>query len=82
MKKYILAVLAAILISASSIVVYAALSNKVAEREVGEGSESGFTYYVTKIDDCEYIVLKRFWLHEGSISITHKGDCSNPIHKK
>lgn len=57
-----------------------ALSPKIAEREIGEGQESGFTYYVTKIDGCEYVVTKAFH-SEFAIAMVHKGDCSNPAHQ-
>lgn len=30
-----------------------------------------------EFDECEYVYLRRM----GSVAITHKGNCKNPIHK-
>jgi hypothetical protein len=40
-------------------------------------SNSPINYQVITIDSCEYILMDGF--HE--MSLTHKGDCKNPIHK-
>ena len=34
-------------------------------------------YYVTIIDGCEYLISP----YSHSASITHKGNCKNPIHR-
>jgi len=34
-------------------------------------------YEVIKIENCQYI---RFQVGDGKYTITHKGDCQNPIH--
>lgn len=38
-------------------------------------------YDVTVIDGCQYIVVGRTNKTE-TLSITHKGDCNNPIHRR
>ncbi|GAB2784803.1 hypothetical protein GCM10027275_31370 [Rhabdobacter roseus] len=40
-------------------------------------------YDIAVIDNCEYIVIQRAGRRDvsGVFSITHKGDCSNPIHR-
>ncbi len=39
-------------------------------------------YSIIKIDGCEYIEVKDFLgANNGYYSLTHKGDCSNPIHR-
>jgi len=39
-------------------------------------------YKVQKIDGCEYIILERnVGFPYGLYSITHKGNCNNPIHQ-
>jgi len=34
--------------------------------------------YITQIDSCEYIYI----LKSSGTSLTHKGNCKNPIHNK
>ncbi len=39
-------------------------------------------YAVVKIDSCEYIeVSSRLGMSSGYYSLTHKGNCRNPVHK-
>jgi len=44
-----------------------------------EFSRASENYSIFKIGDCEYI---KGWggAHDGGPYVTHKGDCSNPIH--
>ncbi len=38
---------------------------------------------IKKIDDCEYLIYETGYVgsQSYSFSITHKGNCSNPIHR-
>lgn len=40
-----------------------------------------FRYGIVKLDECEYIQSWKPGAGERSRSLTHKGNCSNPIHK-
>lgn len=40
-------------------------------------NDSRDTIHVIRIDGCQY--LERYW--DRSYSLTHKGNCDNPIHK-
>ncbi len=40
----------------------------------------GMTYTVIVIDGCEYILGKYENGYGGGYTLTHKGDCKNPIH--
>ena len=42
----------------------------------------GFDYSIVIIDGCEYIKVDRTALQSRVFSLTHKGNCKNPIHKR
>ena len=42
----------------------------------------GFDYSIVIIDGCEYIKVDEGVGHCRFFSLTHKGNCKNPIHKK
>lgn len=39
------------------------------------------TYKTVKLDGCEYIYVSVNSGYAGALGLTHKGNCSNPIHK-
>jgi hypothetical protein len=45
----------------------------------GTDSEKQFEYTETKIEDCEYLMMRTTHNH---YVVTHKGNCKNPIHYK
>jgi hypothetical protein len=71
----------AALVSAASIAVYAAVKNDVNEIPLGEGVKTGNDYFLVTLDSCEYIIIKRDGLNGPSITVTHKGNCNNPVHQ-
>jgi len=83
MRKIILYGIAVILIAATSIFVYAKfVPSQFTETDLGQGSESLCRYYGLTIDGCEYITATRYSSGGQAITMVHKGNCSNPIHKK
>jgi hypothetical protein len=38
-----------------------------------------YSIYIQIIDSCEYIIVDKEYLREGSISITHKANCKNHL---
>lgn len=42
----------------------------------------GFDYSIVTIDGCEYIKVDDGFAQCRVFSITHKGNCKNPIHKR
>jgi len=48
------------------------------------GIETGHIgdYYIKVIDDCEYIEVDMGGGNTRVYSLTHKGNCKNPIHKQ
>lgn len=73
MKKYLFVILIAVMISA----VYAEVS-KINDRYLGHAKNSGCEMYEVEIDSCQYIVFG----FQQSIALVHKGNCTNPIHRK
>ena len=55
----------------------------IKDEEIGEsGTLYMPTYYTVRIGECEYILAKMLKSNVSTtMAITHKGDCSNPIHK-
>ncbi len=48
----------------------------------GDTREKKDGYYIITIDGCEYIEVKYCaGCNNGYYSLTHKGNCKNPIHK-
>jgi hypothetical protein len=39
-----------------------------------------FSYKIITIDRCEYIIGTDYKAYNGGYFMTHKGNCSNPIH--
>ena len=50
---------------------------------IREASERGASYGIVEIDGCEYIEVS-YGLGSGTgyYSLTHKGNCKNPIHSE
>lgn len=43
---------------------------------------SGVNYQVVKIDECEYILGTDNGSYNGGYFLTHKGNCTNPLHQR
>ena len=83
MRKILFYTVAIILLSVVSVFAYTKIMREyLPEHRLPDGAETSVHYYETKIDSCEYIVVTHDLLEHYSVSITHKGNCSNPIHKK
>lgn len=50
----------------------AATPDKLSERALGKGSETGNEYYIVTIDGVEYIVVNKFYNTSGSIAVIKK----------
>lgn len=48
---------------------------------VGDVNREGDGYKIVVIDQCEYIQVNDGLGNTRVYSLTHKGNCSNPIHK-
>lgn len=82
MKKFLMYIGFAFVVSFASITIYAAVTAVVEERLIGKGNNTEIDYYSTSIDGCDYIVLSRFYTNGGGVNMTHKGNCKNPIHQQ
>lgn len=52
------------------------------ESPKGEGVVQRDNFTIKTIDGCEYIEVDYGILDNRVYSLTHKGNCSNPIHRK
>ncbi|GAB3975525.1 hypothetical protein GCM10028806_33280 [Spirosoma terrae] len=73
MKKYLF-ILICFLITACD-------SGKIDAPSTYEKDRNGAVYKVKEIDRCEYIEVQFGSFEDRVYSLTHKGNCKNPIHR-